>query len=485
MVRIIGLLDIATRQINRKTGLALKVEQLANDCHAEDGRFCGGGVSSSKSSTKAGKQAHVSGKQVRMGPDLISDGAVKNTIERQSNVPGFEDFQGRTDRKALDEIIDRQADNIVESADRSFDVSKSAVDLHSQWYPVANKWTADLAEANGLHHDAVTAATAALSPSADWADNVAWAKNITETVSKQESITISKEAAEAWYLTRLAAYEGKKAAATEAGKTFKPKGGIPKFPDHIVGKKLSELSDLDAAVAIRGMHDEAAGGEGAVRQLGGHAGFGNPKLLTRPQSDENMAKAISILRNPTTSNIDAQLGQAHKVRSFYNNIRNPRDSEFTDVTVDTHHYGVANGFPWASSSKYIASGTASITAGPTSGQTGVSGTYPLIVEATRRAASRINQARGTNYTPNQIQSIVWEEHRVNYPPKIRSNKTLQDSIALARTARAKGEISKAEEDARIDAARLKAGGTTNDEKTRLYQADLAGAARPTLTELRR
>ena len=41
------------------------------------------------------------------------------------------------------------------------------------------------------------------------------------------------------------------------------------------------------------------------------------------QSLDNIEKALKILRNPEAANISEQLGGAHKIRSFYNNIIEP------------------------------------------------------------------------------------------------------------------------------------------------------------------
>jgi hypothetical protein len=38
-----------------------------------------------------------------------------------------------------------------------------------------------------------------------------------------------------------------------------------------------------------------------------------------------IAKAISIIDDPTRENVSARLGKAHKVRNFYNNIYAPND----------------------------------------------------------------------------------------------------------------------------------------------------------------
>lgn len=445
----------------------------------------GGRLSSSRPTDKAPAAAYVPGTNlVRMSPDLITDKAIPAIVARQAGVPGFGDLAGRTDRAVLDEIIDRQAANIVAAVARSMDLSPEATALHADWYPFAHDWLTTLADENGTPPDAVFAATAALSPTSAWPDNVAWAQFTTRMIAHQDETTVPLAWALAFHATRVGSWEKSKAKIESEGRTYdRP---FPEYPGHIVGKKLSDLSDLDAAIAIRGAHDSFGGGPGAVRQLGGHSGFGNPKNLTRPQSDDNMAKAISILRNPSTANIDAQLGGNHKVRSFYANLRDPFDTTYAEVTVDSHHYGLSNGHPWTSTgSVFLKSKAQGITHAPKVGSTGVLGTYPLVVEATRRAAAIVNARYNTHWLPNQIQSIAWEQHKGEFPDSIRSNKAMQMSIEAAHLERARGNITPAQEWARVWEAMHGAGGPSDAELAAQYAVDLTGQPRDSLTVMRK
>jgi hypothetical protein len=216
---------------------------------------------------------------------------------------------------------------------------------------------------------------------------------------------------------------------------------------------------------LRGAHENFGK---AIHQLGGGPGLGDSANIAKPQSYQNFAKAISVLRDPSAANISAQLGENHKVRSFYENIRNPSDRVNAEVTVDSHHVGLANGLPITGGNPVVPAGTLGnkkdkplikfIYDGPKVAATGMVGTYPLVVEATRRATERINKKHGTNFTPNQIQSITWETWRGLYPSRARTATRLE-RIAAARktylsgpkTAGAKALMLASIEDARLDA----------------------------------
>lgn len=458
----------------RRAG-SVSVLEFSNDCHDEKGEFCSGGGEGRLAVNKSGG----AGEGPQMNLKLLSDQQKTAIVARQSAVPGFEDVRIVAEKSGVDaaikEIVDRQAAFIEASAERSLSVSPEATELHAGWYPFASKWTGDLADKYGISHQAMAGLTAVLSPGADWSHNVAWANNIAAKIS--ENPVVSKDDVDAYYLTRLAAWDKKVQDAGKAGKSFDIQQ--PGRPLGLEGKKLSELSNGDVAIAIRGMSDRDP-----IMQLGGHAGFGDPKVKAIPQSDANLTKAVSIMRDGSLENIDRSLGEGHKVRSFYNNILNPADPNH-EVTVDTHHYGVANGHPWGISSPFIASGSKSLTAAPSNAKTGATGTYALVVQATRQATDAYNSRHGTSITPNQMQSIVWEQHRSEFPSKIRADKNMVNEINAARSDRATGKIGRDEETGRVEAARLKAGGPTIDEQKKLAGYDLRGEARPALGTLRK
>lgn len=452
-------------------------EDAEGRCHTDSGEdggqfeSCGGGGGSSsdgKSSSGGGtkdftvvgdrlatakpsgakeKVGYVPGQGARMGLDLISD-PVK-VVARQSAVPGFEDLKGATSeagaKAALETIVQRQTQNIVDYASAVIDANPKTAAAYADWYPFANKYLGELASANGVSKEGAIAAAASLSASASWESNVPWAKFFIENLGEGKGPgsgtgkyqTVDKTWVTAQYTSALAKWTKDNDKAVEAGKVYKTAKPEPTTYVELIGKQIKDLTNQEAAIALRGKHESTGTGKGAegkmVTQLGEeiHAGFGTKGGGTIPQSTVNMAKAISVIRDPSPASIDLAIGNQNKVRSFYQNLRDPLDKEQQDVTADTHHFGVANGLPWTVSNEFL--NGKDVVNTPGNSRTGALGTYPLVVEATRRAADAINQKYGTKYTPDQIQSIVWEHHKNYYPPALRSNKTMQKEVAAART----------------------------------------------------
>lgn len=460
-----------------------------------------------------------------MHPDLIPDKNVAKTIARLAKVPGFEDFAGRTDRGAFDEIMARMATNILVWAERHWALSPDAAKLHAEWYPRAHHWLNSLVDdledivghlrgpGHGLstdfptddveglielhgsfhgpgwrdelrlagHHEDYTvhpvrrvkitrqgayAVTAALSPRADWANNVAWAKRVIEAIADDV------EVAEEWI---QAAYDGE----LQRGRKLGRGGGAPRRRTDLIGRRLSEIDDVDdVAYVLKAWHDHEP-----LHQLGGQFGFGDPVNIAVPNDMENIAKAVSVARDSSVENIDRVLG-GMKVRSFYNNLANPLDAVNLEVTIDTHHYGVAFGLPYTSSDPFMSSGTLNVTDTPWSDPDGIGGAYPLVVEATRRATEIFNELHDTDWLPNQLQSVVWEMHRADYPSEYRTLELLR-RLERIRTNQAAGRITHSEALSFIELARLQANAPRPHEIVKWFEDDLANRPRRTLTIMRR
>jgi len=155
-----------------------------------------------------------------------------------------------------------------------------------------------------------------------------------------------------------------------------------------------------------------------------------------PNSNGNIGGAISIYRDGSLNNISRELGEGHKIRSFYNNIVSPHAG--SDVTIDTHAMAAANLMPWGASRPEVAYGFGNspqapfpkhpagegakwLTGAKGGAPTGSDGLYPLYAEAYRRVAHDLG------IHPRELQSMTWEGIKGLYEPTARRGK-LGDAI---------------------------------------------------------
>ena len=177
-----------------------------------------------------------------------------------------------------------------------------------------------------------------------------------------------------------------------------------------LGKRWSELDDEGRAIMIRGVDDmvnvstyEIVAPEGYVLDWA-RTKEGMGKLS--PQSYENMAAAIAILRDGSAENIHVQLGQAHKVRNFFGNISSP-NSRLLFTTVDTHANAANMLLPLAGSSPEVKHSLS----GPDTNSTGLIGTYAVHMQPYLELAEELR------IFPRQLQSVTWEVIRELFSPE--------------------------------------------------------------------
>lgn len=376
-------------------------------------------------------------------------GGMEKALRRQKTVPGFEDINPEQ-AKSVEVVIARQQANIKDMIDLSVALSPSGTKAHARWYPIARKiaekWSAE------SHHrfplDAVMADIAIISPGQDWADNLAWSKYILDTIDNEENLKVTQADIDGKDAGKIASYE---LARKDKTRQTPPEPPVP--CSLTVGQTVKSMTDMQVVEYLRG-HAEATG---KLHQIGGLPGFGDPDTIARPNTDQFMANAVSVLRNPTEENIDQKLGSQLKVRSFYNNISEPLDDEYQDVTADTHHFGVANGVPFGVSHPLVKSGKDNITATPSIAATGAMGTYPMVVEATRRATAVSNVEHVDEIeriAPDQGQSIAWTMWKALYPSSIRKPK-FQNYMADQHRLRNAGKIDRTTMNLNIEAERLR------------------------------
>ena len=130
-----------------------------------------------------------------------------------------------------------------------------------------------------------------------------------------------------------------------------------------------------------------------------------------------IGKALSILEDGSHENISGQLGEAHKVRNFYNNILDPNNPA-GHVTIDTHAVAAGMLKPLSVNSLEVKDNFGGIG----SKQTGAKGLYALYADAYRQAAGELG------IQPRQLQSVVWEEIRNQFPDEFKRAGTHPQAI---------------------------------------------------------
>lgn len=309
-------------------------------------------------------------------------------------------IQGDTQEETLDLNIEFMKRNLLWLHDHAMERSREAYELSTQWYVGGNRIANQYAAQWGVPRSAASGMLAVLSPSMDWFQNVDAAVRLGEFLTNNRS--------QQWTPGMQAEAERQIAASTAAGKTKeaeKVRSVIGKSVDDFAGE--ADLMARIFDIYDRSMPDNTfrkISPDGVFGELATNADGGTSSTLK--QSIANLAKAVSIYENSAPSNISQRLGEGHKVRNFYNNIESP-GSTLGHTTIDTHAVGAAHLLAVSNSHALVGANFS----GPSSANIGLSGTYPIYMEAYRRAA----EERGI--PPRAMQSITWEAVRTMFEKK--------------------------------------------------------------------
>lgn len=360
-----------------------------------------------------------------------------NTVSQYPGFPVSEEEALADPEGTLNKFINHTAGNLEWLHNQ---IPENTRGISKLWYDSAHELTKQWAQKYGVSHEQMAGAVAALSPQNEWNNNISTAGRVADILQHQQETKWTPE-----MQTKAATLAAKSSDLTKT------------MPD-IMGKSLKDLDNAyDKAAWIR-VYDETYG----TRTMPNYAPDGsvrgvarNPVSQTPTQSHWNstngIAKAVSILEDGSKENIHNNLGDAHKIRNFYNNIIDPW-SKSGDVTIDTHAVGAAHLRPMGGSTEEVLHNFGGAGA-PSSRMHGVNGTYGLYAEAYRQAANKLG------ILPRELQSITGEGIRSLYESRAKTPE-LKAKIAQIWKDHKDGEVT-------IDKARkqiIKAAGGFKDPK---------------------
>jgi hypothetical protein len=349
--------------------------------------------------------------------------------------PGLQLGRVRSPDAVMQKLIEHAHDNLLALHDAMPEAWRQRAKL---WYEganaIANRWANEF----GLNVRSTAGALASLSPQKDWFQNVSLAHRVIDIVHNQADGLLTTPMRK--YAKRLIAQQGEGPAADV----------LRSLVTRFERTPLSQLTDpIEQAMWVR-WFDEAHNSP-SYPVVTPEGGFAGPMITSKGEQWKvvwppfpNIAKALSVIRDPSIENISKMMGSNHKVRNFYNNIIAP-NAQHGDVTIDTHAVAAALLRPLAGSDPEVMHGLG-LTGGK-SAHNGNKGLYGIYADAYRGAAA----ARGI--LPREMQSITWEAIRGLFTTgQKKGGAALPSKVSEIWDEYAKGRISRAEARERVFAA---------------------------------
>lgn len=354
-------------------------------------------------------------------PAKIAD-RLANAVDESGNrvYTGFKVDPNWTPKQTLDAFVKHTADNLTWLHDQ---VPAATRAVTARWYDSARRLAFEMADKHGYDTNQTAGVIAALSPQLDWNVNLSLADRITDIwTNEQKTRTTAGMISKA---QDLAANAAKAAEKKPTAQRIAFAQDMAKLPEAFRGKSLSQITDAnDQAWWVR-IYDEAENDRSYNNYTPDGESMGPAKTTKGNLSTaawnvpaDNIQKAISILGDGSRENISAQLGNAHKVRNFYNNLLAPNDPA-GHVTMDTHAVAAGQLKPLAGEDTAVSH---NLSGPPKATNDGVTGFYGLYADAYRMAAKKLG------IQPRQLQSITWEAARDLFPEDFKGNVANKDII---------------------------------------------------------
>jgi hypothetical protein len=285
------------------------------------------------------------------------------------------------------------------------------------WYLGANRTSQELAKKHNISNESSAGVIAALSPQMDWNKNVSLANRVISIYNRSQGKPLEKD-------------------AFKALREIYEKPGSPHNSDIKViesGVPFEELTKNQKAMYVRAIDKTFnSTNYNLSNPTGDIVGLalnkdGAPSKISWGSNTE-IGKAISVLDDPSVENISRSMGDAHKVRNFYNNIVNPNyayQNPFVgDITIDTHAVAAASMKPFSGQSAEVAANFGSGGGAANTSISGAKGTYGMRADAARLAAQE------AGIMPREMQSVTWDVARTMFPRTFKTKENVQAINAI-------------------------------------------------------
>jgi hypothetical protein len=379
---------------------------------------------------------------------ILSDPKLTKKIANAIRGYNFLDTKGMSDTEVIQALRDHAKSNLTWLHGQ---MDPAVRDIAKRWYEGARKQVDAWAARYEIEPRQAAAVVANLSPQKDWFMNMSLAERVLDTLAYQGDFQSSDKMNAEFERVVM---KGGKIPPTKESAVAK------NIWDKIKDAKLSEVrsivdpkqANLAEAIWVR-MFDEAYNPRSyrMIAPTGQILDFATNEDGSQSKvgwgSFTEIAKAVGAARSSNLEAISRGLGNAHKVRNFYNNIVSP-GSALGEVTIDTHAVAAALFKPLSGKGYEVfhafgttpAVGVLGMPKGVkragagSSGPLGVSGTYGIFADAYRDAA------RELGILPRELQSITWEEIRAIFPASFKDGKGNLGKINALWDDYAKGDL---------------------------------------------